>query len=790
MLIRTGLTLAVLTAAFMPLIINYLNPSNAAATSQLAYNYTKTFNTSNGLAQGSAVATDSSGDVFVVGYFSGTVIFNPADVTTSVTSANDSAFVTKFNSNGSYVWTRTFDTSSGTAQASGVSINSSGDIFVTGGFSGTVVFNPSDNTTSVTSNNSDSFITEFNAAGSYNSTQTFDASSGYSGATGISTDSSGDIYVTGWFTQTITFNPSDSSTSVTTSNNTIDSFLTKYNSSGGYLWTQTFDVVTTNGQAQSTAIAIDNSGAIYIAGFFQDTVIFNPNDSSTSVTAGVGNQNLGDFITKYNPNGTYDFTTTVDVGGYYNHPSVAIDSNNDVYLADSFTGTVASNPNDPSTSIITPDRNGDREEHGGFINKYNSSGSFDWSQTINENQGGYIPSTNLDGISIDANGNVYVVGTFNNDGAYVGNDADQGFLSELSPDGTIDLTKPSGGNSPAAITVDGNNNIFIAGSFDGSITFDGPGGSDTQTAGGSGGAFLTNFTSPTSKISVSGVGDGSITALTPSSSSLVQPIVSSNSDTSAMNAVACPTSTTCFAIGSADNQAESSANDLSMATYSGGSWSWTLAQIISGLGELNSIACPSSTTCVAVGDIGGRGDSNDIAIATIGTLSGGVWTWTAENLVNSDSSLYGELDSISCPSSTTCLAVGVDGNSHGIFTVGTLSGGVWTWADETTVNSAPSFFFSSLNAISCPTSTDCVAVGQGGLNQGYTIATDATLSGGVWTWATETQLVPDSSNWGILNSVSCPDSTTCIAVGQDETVNSQGITTVGNTIRWSLDLDR
>ena len=238
-------------------------------------------------------------------------------------------------------------------------------------------------------------------------------------------------------------------------------------------------------------------------------------------------------------------------------------------------------------------------------------------------------------------------------------------------------------------------------------------------------------------------------------------------------AVSCPTATTCIAVGIDDSEQVAT----SVGTLSGGTWTWSAeTQAGNGYGELTAISCPSATSCVAVGFNSNR---NNITIA--GTLSGGTWTWSAESLVPGQSS-QGELTGVSCPSATTCVAVGYESSNNtyqSVATVGTLSGGTWTWTTQSVVT-PDATGYGQLNAVSCPSATSCVAVGydgslQNGSNQSVT--TVATLSGGLWTWSAESPVTADSSGAGYLTGVSCSTATTCVAVGYD--AGAQSVTTSG-----------
>jgi hypothetical protein len=254
-----------------------------------------------------------------------------------------------------------------------------------------------------------------------------------------------------------------------------------------------------------------------------------------------------------------------------------------------------------------------------------------------------------------------------------------------------------------------------------------------------------------------------------------------------LNAVSCPSATSCVAVGFNSNR-----NNITIAgTLSGGAWTWSAESLVPGQssqGELTGVSCPTTTTCVAVG----YESSNNTyqSITTVGTLSGGVWTWTTQSVVTPDATGYGELTAVSCPSATSCVAVGYDGSlqngsNQSITTVGALSGGAWTWTTESPV-SADASGAGYLYGVSCSTATTCVAVGFDAGAQ--SITTSGTLSGGSWTWTADTVIVPDPSGFGDLYGVSCPSATTCVAVGQDpyDPIATVG-TLSGGTWTWSAE---
>ena len=80
-------TIVLITLSLVPLLGSSSSKVSAATTLPV-YNYTRTFNVSNGSASGDWNTTDKYNNVYVYGTFNGTVIFNPSDLSTSVTTTN------------------------------------------------------------------------------------------------------------------------------------------------------------------------------------------------------------------------------------------------------------------------------------------------------------------------------------------------------------------------------------------------------------------------------------------------------------------------------------------------------------------------------------------------------------------------------------------------------------------------------------------------------------------------------------------------------------------------------
>ena len=79
---------------------------------------------------GSSVAVDSSGNVYIAGGFEETVDFDPGAGTANLTSSagDTDGFVLKLDSSGNYLWARSFSGSG----ISSVAVDSSGNVYKIG----------------------------------------------------------------------------------------------------------------------------------------------------------------------------------------------------------------------------------------------------------------------------------------------------------------------------------------------------------------------------------------------------------------------------------------------------------------------------------------------------------------------------------------------------------------------------------------------------------------------------------------------------------------------------------
>ena len=271
---------------------------------------------------GRDLVVDSNDNIFMLGTFRGTVTFD--QYAPSIYTSNDyDVFLIRLNKSG--IWQSTWRTeNTGSADARALAVDSNNVTYLTGSFSGTVTFG--DNTYTA-ANSNDLFIHKIDTYNNTHSTYTSNIDTTQK-AKGISVDSSGNIYATGTFQNTVNFGGGN----ITTSDK--DIYLLKLNSSLAFQWVKRFAV--DNGEAGTalgTAVTVDEDGNVYSVGEIAGTF-----------DLGGGTQALGSneeaYIVKHDSSGTFQWSKTVGgVGGFDNRvQDIVIDSNDFVITAGQITG--------------------------------------------------------------------------------------------------------------------------------------------------------------------------------------------------------------------------------------------------------------------------------------------------------------------------------------------------------------------------------------------------------------------------------------------------------------------
>lgn len=344
--------------------------------------------------EANGITIDKYGDLYVTGKFNGNnVDFDPGPLTYMLHAgtSNDDMFVLKLDASGNFHWaTRTGG--SGADDGRAVTVDTAGNIYVTGGYMGTVDFDPGAGTFNITGNSSgspDIFIQKLNRFGGFIWAKSIGSTSGDHGAS-IQANELDHIYVGGEFSGTADFDP-NAGTHNLTPNGSTDGFILKLTTAGNLVWVKSF-------AASIADIALDDNGDIYSTGWFFGTDDFDPG-AGTSNRTSAGAFDV--FVHKLDASGSFSWAQTFGGWSFDYGSGIACDTSGNVYSTGRFTAIVDFDPG---------------------VGTYNLTASFAdaYIQKLDASTGNFVWATGFGGASSDDGwallpddqGSLYATGSF------------------------------------------------------------------------------------------------------------------------------------------------------------------------------------------------------------------------------------------------------------------------------------------------------------------------------------------------------------------------------------------
>ncbi|MBN8702228.1 MAG: T9SS type A sorting domain-containing protein [Bacteroidetes bacterium] len=288
----------------------------------------------------------------------------------------------------------------------------------------------------------------------------------------ITVDAFGNIYTKGYFDNKVDFDPGVGVYNLT-SNGPRDIFISKLNAAGNFVWAKQLTI--NNSNDLNLLLTTDATGSVYTTGNFSGTVDFDPGSGVFSLSSAGAGKDI--FIQKLDSNGNFVWAKKIGANGVDLAASISVDALGNVYTTGQYTDVVDFDPGVGVFKLTAPTINPYL-----FICKINAVGNFVWAKSI-ETDG----NTNYSSIKADALGNVYTVGEFKN-----AVDLDPGigtytvsagvgphtFVVKLNTSGNFVWAKHFESNSTTTafssryIEMDTQGDLYVAGNFDGTITFD------------------------------------------------------------------------------------------------------------------------------------------------------------------------------------------------------------------------------------------------------------------------------------------------------------------------------
>jgi len=380
--------------------------------------------------QASSIAVDATGNVYVTGYFLGTADFDPrpSDIE-NLTAAQADVFVWKLSPAGAVVWAKRAG-GSGFDSGSSLALDSAGDVYVTGQFIGTAEFNFGGVSSPLISDGAaaDVFLWKLDSAGVIRVIRQYGGPENDVGAD-IAIDAAGSVYLTGYFTGTVDFNPTGAAVNLTSNSAAGDVFVLKLSNfvtqwakrAGG----SSFD--------DGDSIDVDSTGNVYVTGNFQGPADFTSNGNPVTLTS-AGQDEV--FVWKLDSAGAGVWAKSAGSSGGDVGRSVVVDSSGNVYVTGIFTGTADFDRDGNSANLTAVGFDV-------FVWKLSSAGALVWARQARASD--FSDGTSID---VDSSGNVYVAGSFGGNADFdpsantsnltsAGSESEDAFVWKLTSTGAV-----------------------------------------------------------------------------------------------------------------------------------------------------------------------------------------------------------------------------------------------------------------------------------------------------------------------------------------------------------------
>ena len=335
-----------------------------------------------------------------------------------------------------------------------IAVDGSENVYVAGWFKDTIVFA---GYTLISKGENDIFITKYDSQGLV---QWAHSAGGPASdhVSGMSVDQNGNVHITGYFKDDFALSGSTNLNSA----GDYDIFLAAYDTSGKLKWARQAGGKSSDGGADLTT---DSSGNIYVVGYFAKQATF----QETTLSA-LGSQDA--FVALYSPEGDLEWVRQGGGAGYDWANCVATDRQGNAYITGKFQGIAnfGSVKLELSNKIKVPENNG-------FVVKCSADGQFQWGQRMGGKRETQIssPRASLSGLVIDNQENVFVsgFGFFKENGASFGDtlfttiNPWDSIIAKLDSNGVVQwvMNTVSPGPYKGNMVSDAKRNVFVLTSF-------------------------------------------------------------------------------------------------------------------------------------------------------------------------------------------------------------------------------------------------------------------------------------------------------------------------------------
>jgi len=411
------------------------------------------------------IATDMSGNSYIVGAFDAgggfntNIVFGTYNLLCVDWGYQYNGYIAKYDPLGNVIWAKMIPgDESDDVYITSVSTDVSGNVFVAGYLDGDTVYADSIILTNPNPGTADMFIVKYDSSGKVIWAD-IAGGSGNNYPVKIHTDAMGDVFLTGEFAgSSIIFGNDSLYNASAIFLHEPEAFIVKYDKNGNVIWAASAG----SPDGYSGGLCADNKGNAYVNGYFvESTMIFGSDTLTNALSNSV-------FVAKYDSAGIAVWARTATGNAWSS--GACTDTLGHVYLTGYFSGT-----NITFDSIILT--NASPDSNNIFIAKYDSAGNVLWAVSAG-GKGNNVAS----GIVTDAQGNIYLTGSFTGQSIILGNDTlysinplkESLYISKYDTSGHLiwaKIVSGTGSEVANAISMGPDGSPYIGGYYQNAIVF-------------------------------------------------------------------------------------------------------------------------------------------------------------------------------------------------------------------------------------------------------------------------------------------------------------------------------
>lgn len=264
---------------------------------------------------GYGIALDPSGNLLLTGHYSGTTGFGTY---TSVSAGLFDIFVAKLDQSGNWLWLRSAG-GSGFDYSYGIGVDDGGNAYISGYYDVSAAFG---SLPAISNGGSDVYVAKLSPGGTW----LWVASAGGTSSDycyGLAVDGAGNAYPTGQFWNQASFGAAN-----LVSNGNYEVFIAKVSSGGNWLWAESAGG---SGGDYSNGAALDESGRVYLTGFFWSQAEFGPVTLNSTGS-------FDTFVAALDDSGAWLWAKSAGGTGFERGFGIDADAQANVFVTGSFMG--------------------------------------------------------------------------------------------------------------------------------------------------------------------------------------------------------------------------------------------------------------------------------------------------------------------------------------------------------------------------------------------------------------------------------------------------------------------